>query len=636
MKTSAFERFRRALRRVFFWLPSSTNEEMQAEHVHDHALVAQVVNSKQHPSRLKQLRLASRVLSFQERRLLTLATFGTIFFSLAAGGVLLWQHTVWAPAVGGSYTEALIGQPKYINPIDAIANDVDRDLVRLIYSGLFRMDGLNPVPDLAESYRWSDDGKELTITMRQDARFHDGESVNSEDIQFTFESILDPARKSPLAPMYRGITLSTPDEKTVVFRLEKADAQFLQKLTVGILPSHLWQEVNPSNARLSELNIKPVGSGPFRVKSFLRDSTGSVHSFTLERSDLYYGIKPFLKNVVFQFFPDRLQALDAFRSELIDGISFVGSSEAGKLLSSSRKQGIRLELPEETIAFLNMKDSLMSQAPVRQALALAVQREDLQSSANGFAVPVYGPFPFAATTSTSGSLDAARRVLEEAGWVLPAQGNVRIFVPKAKPTSKGTTTKKPTAAITTSSTTSTIPLVATASSTELAFTITSPDNPDILAIAQGLQRQWSLLGAKVDIEALPTEEIKKKSTRDRASQVILLNVLLTPTQDLFPFWWSGQSIDRGANFSNLADRNVDDALEKTRSATNTADLETARFALSQTILNSGAAIFLLRPQHAYLLSPSLRGTEPSQQIATPAERFQYIERWFVKRGWHWK
>lgn len=605
---------------------------MVAEHVHDHALVAHVVGSKQQISRFTQLRLASRVLSFQERRLFSLATAACILFALMGGALFLWQHTVWAPAVGGTYTEALIGQPKYINPIDAIANDVDRDLVRLIYSGLFRMDGLEPVPDLADSYTWSTDGKQLTIALRQDARFHDGQIVTSADIQFTFDSILDPARKSPLAPSYRGITLETPDDHTVVFHLEKADASFLHKLTIGILPSHVWQAVNPSNARLSELNIKPIGSGPFRVKSFLRDSTGSVHSYTLERYDLYYGIKPFLKNVVFQFFPDRLLALDAFRSELIDGVSFVGSSEAGKLLTSNRKQGVKLELPEETIAFLNVKDSLLSQPAVRQALSLAVNRDDMVAAANQFAVPVYGPFPFGNASATTPSLDEGRRILEEAGWVLPPQGNVRVFVPKPKTPPPAATTKKP---ATTAAATSTTPTVTT-SSTELAITISAPDTPDVLAIAQALQRQWSLLGAKVDIQALPTDELMKKSTRDRATQVVLLNVLLTPNQDLFPFWWSGQSIERGVNFSNISDRNIDDALEKTRSATNTLDLATARIGLTEAINRSNAAIFIARPQHAYLLSPNLRGLDMTLQIASPADRFQHIERWFVKRGWHWK
>lgn len=358
MKTSAFERLRLALRRVFFWLPFSVNEEIAPDHVHDHALVAKFVTSNR-PSRRSQLRHASRTFTFQERRLVTFAAVIALVSFTGAISALIWQHTVWAPAVGGTYTEALIGQPKYINPIDAIANDVDRDLVRLVYSGLFRMDKLAAIPDLADSYRFSEDGKELTIHIRQDARFQDNEPVTSADIQFTFDSILDPARKSPLAPNYRGITLTTLDDATVVFHLEKADPNFLTKLTIGILPSHLWREVNPNNARLSELNIKPIGSGPYRVKSFLRDATGFVHSYTLERAETYSGIKPFIKTIVFQFFPDRTQALDAFRSELIDGLAFVGSSEAGKLLSSSRKQGTRLELPEETVAFFNVKDTLL-------------------------------------------------------------------------------------------------------------------------------------------------------------------------------------------------------------------------------------------------------------------------------------
>jgi len=633
-KKSAFDRIRKALRRIFFWLPSNTNEEIIADHVHDHALIAKVV-TKNRPSRYRQLRHAGRVLNINERRLILGASSIAIIALLFAAGTFVWQHSTWAPAVGGTYTEALIGQPKYLNPIDAIANDIDRDIVRLVYSGLFRFDELEAVPDLAESYRWSADAKSLTIVLRADARFHDGQPLTSEDVQFTFDSILDPARKSPLAPLYRGMTLETPDEHTVIFHLDKPDAIFLTKLTVGILPVRLWQNVSTANARLSELNVKPIGSGPYRIKSFLRDSSGNVHSYTLERAEMYYGLKPFTKTIVFQFFPDRLQALEAFRSELIDGVAFAGAAETGKLLSSTRKQGIHLELPEETVAFFNVKDKLLAQPAVRKALIRAVNRDDIVSTLGGYASPVYGPFPFGSATSAEANLAEARKILDEANWIIPTNGNIRVLVPTVKPKavvapSKTTSKITPVAPAAATST------IATTSSTELALTIAVPDQSDLQAIAQVLQRQWSLLGVKVDIVSLPTEELMKKTTREKAAQVVLLNILLTPTQDLFPFWWSGQSIERGVNFSNLADRGVDDALEKARNATNTADLQIARTTLARNIIGTDAAVFLVRPQHVYLLSQSLKGIEMTLRMATPAERFQDIEHWYVKSGWHWK
>ena len=82
-----------------------------------------------------------------------------LFCSLFIGsGIFLglnfyFQNTEFRPTSGGNYSEGLIGQPRFINPIYAPANDVDRDLTELIFSGLmkYNSDG-DIVPDLAKEY----------------------------------------------------------------------------------------------------------------------------------------------------------------------------------------------------------------------------------------------------------------------------------------------------------------------------------------------------------------------------------------------------------------------------------------------------------------------------------------------------
>jgi ABC-type transport system substrate-binding protein len=98
-------------------------------------------------------------------------------------------RTELVPTGGGVFTEAVEGTPKLINPLFAPANDVDRDLVALIFSGLFRLDGqLNAVPDLTESFRWLENGKTLEVRLRNDARFHDGQPVTAHDVVFTYNA----------------------------------------------------------------------------------------------------------------------------------------------------------------------------------------------------------------------------------------------------------------------------------------------------------------------------------------------------------------------------------------------------------------------------------------------------------------
>ncbi len=619
-------------RRFLFWLPSAQKtEEEHPESSHDHSLVLSVVSPTSIPG-WRQLRNITRLFTKIERRIF----HGALVLALASLGIasalFLRSRLVPLPVVDGTLTEAVVGEPRHLNPLDAPGNDIDADLVRLIYSGLFRFDELMPVPDLVESYEWSADRKILTAHLRKDARFHDGEALTAEDVRFTFDNIQDPARKTSLAPLFRGIHIAVSDATTLVFTLERPDPSFLQKLTVGILPAHLWQNIPAATARLSDLNLKPIGSGSYRVKSFLRDSQGKLRSYTLERFDRGAGTRPFLKSIVFSFFPNRKEAEDALKTGLVDTVAFVPSSERTRL-GTVGFQAVRLTLPQETVAFFNLKNSALAVKEVRQALALAVNRQEVVEAQQRASEAVWGPYPFDAATGTPPDLERARTLLTAAGWVLPLNGSIRIWKPiakkttvSAKPKRKKSKKAEPPAPIALPATTS----------TELTLTITVPEEPELLAVADTLKRAWSLLGAKVLVEALPTKELVRRATRDRTTQIVLLNVLLGPDQDISSFWWSAQAVDRGLNFSNLRDRAIDDALDRVQSATATEMLPALRAAASAAILNATPAVFLTRPSLHYLVSDKIHGVPNALICATPAERFQTIHRWYRKTGWRWR
>jgi peptide/nickel transport system substrate-binding protein len=596
-------RVRALLRRVFFWLPSAeVSEEHLPEAGHDHALILAVTSPRKVPT-FRQIRYGVRVvLSVTERR--TLLVAGAIFL-LAAGtalAVLVSERTIRVPVAGGAMVEGVIGEAKHVNPLDAPANDVDRDLVSLVYSGLFRMDGLTAVPDLAESYSWSEDLKTLTVTLRKDARFHNGDEVTADDVQFTIDSIQDPARSSPLAPLFRGIKAVATDTHTVQFVQSQPDISLPHTLTVGILPSRLWQEVAPATARLADLNLKPIGSGPYRFKSFTRDSRGFLRNFSLERSDRWYGVAPYIKTITFHFFSDRKLAEDALKGDIIDSLAFSNSLEIGK--SSSRWNVMNLELPQETVAFFNVKRKILSDERVRRALAGTIDRQEIIDAWRGRAAAVSGPYPFTSPSSTVITLDEGRALLETAGWILPQGASVR--------TSK------------------------TATTTQFEISVITSEQPELVAVAETLKRRWSLLGAKVSIEPLAADDLLRRATRDRDADIVLTNVLLDDKQDLFPFWWSGQATDRGLNISNLGDRDLDAALEMAHGVTTTAALDAARSSVERLILRSTPAVFLVRPFAAYLIGKKIHGVSGSIVISRPADRFNDLKNWYIKTSWRWK
>ncbi|MEK7655495.1 MAG: ABC transporter substrate-binding protein [Patescibacteria group bacterium] len=605
-------RIRALIRRVFFWLPSATqSEEIVPDAHHDHDLLLNVTESSRVP-RIRQLRYVSRILSTTERKIALAAFIAFIFTSIGGFGYLAYSRTVRVPVIGGTLTEALVGEPKYINPVDAPANDVDRDLVALVFSGLFRMNGMDPIPDMAEKYSWSQDGKTLTVNIRQDARFHDGQDVTADDVLFTIDSIQDPARTSPLAARFRGIKAIIVDAKTIQFVLEQPDIGFLTALTVGVLPQHVWEDIPPANARLADLNIKPIGSGPYRFKSFTRDSKGSIRSYTLELFNQYAGVKPFIQTIVFQFFNNRKLAEDALKADLVDSLAF--TSFGFQQNESTRLQTTELELPQETIAFFNLKTKNTRDEKIRKALSGSVDREEIPQAWNWHASNVTGPYPFMSASTTSISLEVARTLLDSAGWRLPTDGTVRIL--SRAPSSTAIT--------------------ANASSTELEIRIITSEQRELQSVADILKRRWSLLGVKVTVDVFPPEEFLRQATRERQADVVLTTVLLNQEQDLFPFWWSGQATDRGLNLSGLGDRDVDTALQATRTASTTDALLAAQSSVSKLILRSTPAIFLARPASPYLLSKKIKGVTTPSIVSQPADRFNDLRRWYIKTGWRWK
>ena len=134
------------------------------------------------------------------------------FFLLALGSFVFlllnfyFKNTEIAPARGGTYTEGVIGQPRFINPVYA-NSDVDRDLVQLIFSGLMKYDeNLQIVPDLVKGYpEIEEDGKVYKFYLKENLSWQDKTPLTADDIIFTVKTIQNPDFKSPLQANWVGV-----------------------------------------------------------------------------------------------------------------------------------------------------------------------------------------------------------------------------------------------------------------------------------------------------------------------------------------------------------------------------------------------------------------------------------------------
>lgn len=136
------------------------------------------------------------------------------------------------PRSGGVYKEGIVGTPRFINPLIALS-ETDRDMSALIYSGLMRqaLDG-SLIPDLAESVEISEDGLSYFFTIKENAVFHDGKPVTSDDVIFTILTAQDPVIKSIKRANWDSISIEKVNDKELIFHLQQQYAPFLYNTTL--------------------------------------------------------------------------------------------------------------------------------------------------------------------------------------------------------------------------------------------------------------------------------------------------------------------------------------------------------------------------------------------------------------------
>ena len=278
----------------------------------------------------------------------------------------------------GSLVIAFESAPTTLDP--RYATDEKGSLIgELIHHGLTRRDHTGArVPDLAASWtveaatRW-------TFRLREGLRFHDGSPVTAADVQATYESIRDPAMGSPkrasLAPV---ANIESPDPHTVVFSLRYPFAPFLDVTDIGILPK--------AYARSGQRNVT-VGSGPFRLARFARD-----RDILLLPVDGHPDGTPRLPGILFSIVPD-----DTVRAlELQQGTVHLvqNAIDPDMLPWLARQPHLRVvSVPGTTFHYLglNLRDPALGKRAVRQAIALAIDREAIiRHLLEGYATPASG------------------------------------------------------------------------------------------------------------------------------------------------------------------------------------------------------------------------------------------------------
>ena len=545
--------------------------------------------------------LLARAFTFREK----IVVF--VLLSAMISAVAFWIGAIYlnatkpVPAFGGQYIEGVIGQPAYINPLLSQSALADADIVQLVYAGLFSRDADGEIVlNLAESYEISDENKKYTVVIRQDALWHDGASVTADDVVFTIKTVQDQAYGSPLRYSWQGVEVEKKDDHTVEFVLKKAHAGFVENLTLGILPKHVWVDVTSDRFSLAETNIRPVGSGPYRFGDMQKDSNGTILSYSLEAFQDFY--KPaFIQTITFHFFPDATALIDAYRNGDIMGMRSIAPQQIELVEDVKKTQLHEVTLPLYLAVIFNQtKNKALAYDEVRTALSMATDRQEVINRVlNGKGKILTSPFTYDSVQYSeegqqpSFNIDEAKKVLDKNGWEVQEDG-VR---------KKG--------------------------DIRLEFTILLRDWAEMNQMADVLKEQWSKVGADVSIETMDAGDLRRNHIQPREYDALISveNIGITP--DLFQYWHSSQKDDPGLNLAIFKNDEADEILKEITSITET-DKRIEKYAELQKILAEEVpAIFVTSPSYLYLTSTDVKGIELSR-IASVDERFSQVENWYIK------
>lgn len=517
------------------------------------------------------------------------------------------------PVEGGTVVEGIVGNPRFINPVLAIS-EADKSLVSLVYSGLLRVgDDGDLTNDLAESIEVSADGLTYTVKLRSDATFHDRVRVTADDVIFTFQKIQDPDIKSPLFGDLTGVTVSKVNDDTVSFKLKSPYSPFINNLTIGILPKHVWSSVTDDEFSFSQWNVLPIGSGPYKVDSVNRDSGGIPNFYDLVPFDKSLGNKAYIKHLVFKFYPSSNDLLDAFDGGDIQSLSGISPKDASQLEADGARI-ISAPLPRIFGVFFNQSaNEVLLDKTVRKALDLAAPKEEIvESILGGYGTVIESPLPpglvefkTASSTiaSTTNRFELASSTLRDAGWEInPDTG---ILEKKSK-----------------------------AGTIELSFTLSTSDNPDLKAVAEMLKASWQELGAQVDISIYEPGDLNQNVIRPRRYEALLFGEVVGRDADVYPFWHSSERNDPGLNIALYVSSDVDELLEDIRIESNKGKKEELYKLFNENIAEDVPAVFLYSPSLIYVVPENLKGVSLSK-LSTTQDRFADVRNWYVETSSVW-
>ena len=364
-----------------------------------------------------------------KKRIVSVVLAMTMIFSLAACGANTKKEEQKPAATkeeqkeekkvnGGSLVMAVPGDMTTLNPAFD-SGDEGKIMLEPVYDPLYvvNKDGVRYY--LAESREVTDDGKTITVKLREGLKWHDGQPITADDLVWNIEFRKNPENSSTKYALVKGnpVTAEKIDDLTVKVTLPDISAAYDHLLgTIIMIPKHIYE--NEANIKESELNTtQSVGSGPYKMVEWNKGE-----SFVLERNDDYYKDVN-LDSVVFKIIPVESAQEVAFENGEINVMRVSNAEMYEKYAADDRYQMISMREGRVNYMQYNKNSELTKDIRVREAIAKALNVQEIVDAAYGsdkLAVPAKNVFTeenfyYADTPGYEQDVEEAKKLVSEVG-----------------------------------------------------------------------------------------------------------------------------------------------------------------------------------------------------------------------------
>jgi len=271
-------------------------------------------------------------------------------------------------------------EPPHLDPTSAAAGAIDSVLYANVFEGLTRFMGDGSVvPGLAKSWEISEDGLTYTFMLEDGVTFHDGTTMDAEDVKFTLERINADDSANAQKALYGAISeVNVIDPLTVEIKLSEPNGNLLFNLAWG-------DAVIVAPESIDNIKQLPIGTGAFKFTSWTQGD-----NIMIEKNPNYWGTPAALDMATFKFISDPTAAFASMMAEDIDVfVGFPAPENLPQFEADPRFQVLVGSTEGETILAMNNKQAPFDNVKVREAVAHAIDRQAIIDGAMfGYGTPI--------------------------------------------------------------------------------------------------------------------------------------------------------------------------------------------------------------------------------------------------------